>query len=40
MSIRNERLEDAARTASEKGWLHGLILVEGATRAPAIERGQ
>jgi hypothetical protein len=37
MNIRNERIEDAARTASEKGWLHELMLVEGATRAPIIE---
>ena len=37
MNIRYERIEDAARTASEKGWLHELMLVEGATRAPIIE---
>ena len=34
MNMRNERIEDAARTASEKGWLHERMLVEGATRAP------
>ena len=37
MNINNEKIEDAARTASEKGRLHELMLVEGATRAPIIE---
>ena len=43
MNIHNEKIEDAARTASEKGRLHELMLVEGATpargqaRAPIIE---
>jgi hypothetical protein len=37
MNIHNQKIEDAARTASEKGRLHELMLVEGATRAPIIE---
>lgn len=34
----NMRL-NIARTASEKEWLRGLLHVEGATRAPEMERG-
>ena len=44
MNVHNQKIEDAARTASEKGRLHELMLVEGATpvkrgqaRAPIIE---
>ena len=40
MNMPKDRIESAARTASEKGWLHGLMLVEGATRSPAMEREQ